>query len=117
MKPPSYLRRLKGLRRRKRLREFNPARKAKKQARYAKFMRSPEWKAQKKRVHIRDGWQCTEVVDGERCGYTKADGPLHAHHEKYAWKIEETPDKDVRTKCPRHHDRIEAEKFWKRRFR
>lgn len=111
-----YLNRKKAIGRNVRIRERNEARSAKKRKQYHAFMQSPAWKEQKRRVHHRDGWRCTQVESGQRCGYTKTDGPIHAHHERYHPRgIELTPDKDVRTICPVHHEFEEGKKWWRKR--
>lgn len=97
--------------------ERNLRRTAKRARQYKAFIQGPVWRAQRARVLQRDGWQCTHVerVDGElqRCGYTRDDGPLHAHHERYHPRgLEYTPDKDIRTGCPRHHARWDRERWW-----
>ena len=97
-----------------RVKGVNVARAARRRKAYQAFIRSPEWRQQKRRVHERDGWQCTTLEDGIRCSYRKGDGPLHAHHEKYHPRgIEKTPDHHIHTVCPRHHDRAEVTKWWK----
>lgn len=101
--------------RRARLAARNAKRAAKRERQYRAFIQGPIWRQQKQRVHQRDGARCTQVVDGVRCGYTKADGPLHAHHVRYHPRgIQYTPDRDIVTLCPTHHDRVEARKWWRR---
>lgn len=78
---------------------------------YREFINGDEWRRQKRRVHERDEWRCTEVEHGLRCPYTKSSGALHAHHERYHPRgIRYTPDKDIRTVCPPHHGQCEARK-------
>lgn len=84
------------------------------QQRFKKFLSSAAWKAQKQRVHERDGWRCTEIVDDGplvgypckyRCLYTIDDGPLHADHVGgYGHQgLDKVPDEKIKTKCPHHH--------------
>lgn len=92
----------------------NQKRQARRAREYSAFIKGPLWRQQKERVHVRDGYQCTEHEHGQRCGYTKAHGPIHAHHERYHPRgIEYTPDKDIRTVCPGHHAKLERLKWWK----
>lgn len=114
MKDSELPRRQHYMRRHVRIKRVNVARAARRKRDYQRFMHSPAWRQQKRRVHERDGWQCTATEDGVRCGYTKADGPLHAHHLRYHPRgLKHTPDKDVTTRCPGHHDRDEAAKWWR----
>lgn len=92
----------------------NAKRAARRDKEYRAFIQGPQWRAQKRRVHERDGWRCTEHRQGQRCPYSKADGPLHAHHDRYHPRgIQYTPDADIRTVCPHDHDRLEAAKWWR----
>lgn len=118
MKQSELPRRREFIRRRQRLKRANLARAKRRKRDYQAFIQSPFWRQQKQRVHERDGWQCT-VVEQEaglqvRCGYTRDDGSLHAHHLRYHPRgLKYTPDKDITTRCPRHHDRDEKAKWWK----
>lgn len=88
---------------------------ARREREYKAFIASPQWRQQKARIHERDGWQCTATLaDGSRCPYTKADGPLHGHHERYHPRgIRYTKDQHIRTLCPGHHDATEKAKWWR----
>jgi 5-methylcytosine-specific restriction endonuclease McrA len=93
--------------------------KPKRQKRYAAFLRSPAWRAQRKRVLERDGYRCTasvltaHAIDGlvigtphvGRCHYMADDGPLTVDHLAYGHTgLENVPDEKLRTLCPAHHN-------------
>lgn len=91
--------------------KVNPVRMARRVKAYKAFLASPAWRAQRKRVLERDGYRCVRVEGGERCGYTKADGPLIANHRRYSpHGLERTPDSDIETLCPHHNARYESAK-------
>ena len=77
----------------------------KKRRSYNAFMKSDFWKAQRKRVFIRDGYRCTFIKkDGERC---ECKFKLQAHHKTYnkdCGGIKTVPDSKIITLCKTHHD-------------
>lgn len=100
---------------RKPLRKVNPERLARRRAKYAAYLRSPEWKAQRKAALARAGHQCEQGAETApydlRCPETTR---LHVHHMSYARLGHELP-KDLLVLCKRHHEEVEALKYPHRR--
>jgi 5-methylcytosine-specific restriction endonuclease McrA len=85
--------------------------KRKKRARYAAYLKSPEWKAKRKACLERADHTCEQAIDdgyrGARC-WSRA---TQVHHKTYArFGGNELPE-DLMALCKEHHDRIEATQF------
>jgi 5-methylcytosine-specific restriction endonuclease McrA len=80
----------------------NPARKAKRQQRYKRYLSSAAWKARRAACFARAGHRCERVVEGVRC----PNPPTVADHLTYARFGHELPE-DLRALC-RSCDRIET---------
>lgn len=89
--------------------------KKRRMAEYSAYLKSPAWKAFRKIVFERDGYQCVDC--GEEAGYFvngKRDiRGLECDHETYVRLFRELPE-DCRTRCRRCHRQKHQGNWWKR---
>jgi 5-methylcytosine-specific restriction endonuclease McrA len=90
------------------MKKVNERRRKKREAAYAKYIQSPEWKAIRKEALKRADFRCEMVLHGIRCPATTRTEMLTVHHRTYArFGGAELPE-DIQTLCKPCHDRVHA---------